>query len=285
MRRRPRFSIEPKYILLVCSIICIVLIIVSFKYKEKLEPVKTIASDVMTPMQKGINTVGQSISDKVEMLTTMQALKDENDKLRKELDSISYDNKILQQEKYELENLRKLYELDQAYPSYPKVAAHVISRDPNNWYNEFIIDKGSDDGFAVNMNVMAGEGLVGIITEVGRNCSKVRSIIDDKSNVTGMFLKTSDYCNVKGNLQLIDKGMIEVELIDKEAKIEDGYEVVTSYMSDKFLQGILIGYVKDITIDSSNMTKSGYLTPAVNFESLNMVLVITELKEKYDDLN
>jgi rod shape-determining protein MreC len=249
-----------------------------------MEPIKTVASDAVTPMQKGINSVGTWIWDKAEMITTMRALKSENDELKEKLDSVTYDNKVLQQEKYELDNLRKLYDLDQAYPSYPKVAAHVISKDANNWYNVFTIDKGSEDGLKVNMNVIADGGLVGIIIEVGRNCAKVRSIIDDKSEVTGMFLKTSDTCNVKGNLELIDKGIIEVEMIDKDDEVEDGYEVVTAHISDKFLQGILIGYVKDIKVDSSNMTKSGNLTPAVDFESLDMVLVITELKEQYDDL-
>ena len=94
-----------------------------------------------------------------------------------------------------------------------------------------------------------------------------------------MFLKTNDQCNVKGNLELIDNGLIEVQAIDKDAKIEEGYEIVTSTISPKYLPGILIGYVSDVTLDSNNMTKSGYLTPAVDFTNLTTVLVITELKE------
>ena len=186
----------------------------------------------------------------------------------------------MQREKYELNSLRELYQLDQKYPSYPKVAARVISKDSNNWYNVFTIDKGSDDGLAVDMNVIAGNGLVGIITEVGHNYANVRSIIDDNSNVSGMFLKTSDTCIVSGNLELIDKGLLEVSYIkNMEAEIQDGYEVVTSHVSDKYLQGILIGYVKDISDDASKTSKSGYLTPAVDFNKLETVLVITQLKE------
>jgi rod shape-determining protein MreC len=280
MRRRSNFSLEAKHLLAICSIVCILFIIVSFKYKEKIQPVKTAVGTVISPMQRGINSVGTWISDKMEIVTTMKKLIKDNKQLQEDLDIALYESKILQQEKYELESLRKLYELDNKYPSYPKVAARIINKDSNNWYNQFCIDKGSDDGFAVDMNVMAGKGLVGIITEVGPNYSKVRSIIDDTSNVSGMFLKTSDKCNVKGNLRLIDKGTIEVEMINKDSKIEDGYEVVTSYISDKFLQGILIGYISNISMDSSNVTKSGYLTPAVDFKSLDTVLVITELKEE-----
>ena len=154
----------------------------------------------------------------------------------------------------------------------------VISSDPDNWYNTFIIDKGSEDGLAVNMNVMAGDGLVGIITDVKKSYSTVRSIIDDDSNVYGTFLKTSDSCIVSGNLQLMNDGVIEVSSISGNAKIEDGYEVVTSQISDKYLSGILIGYVHDLKKDVSNLTQTAYLTPAADFRKLDMVLVITKVK-------
>ena len=198
---------------------------------------------------------------------------------------MSYENKILQQDKYELESLRKLYKLDEKYASYPKVAARVISNDTSNWYNTFLIDKGTDDGLSIDMNVLAGNGLVGIIVETGKNYSRVRSIIDDSSNVSGMFLKTSDTCVVSGNLKMIDSGMIEVTHISKDAEIKDGYEIVTSNISDKYLQGILVGYISNITIDANNMTKSGYVTPVVDFDRLDTVLIITELKKNTAELN
>lgn len=172
MRRKTRLPIEPKVILIAFSLTCFALIIVSFQYQEKLAPVKTFAGEIITPMQKGINSVGTWLFDKAEALTTLEQLREENKQLKEELANISYENKILQQEKYELADLRELYKLDEKYASYPKVAARVISRDSNNWYNQFCIDKGSDDGLSVNMNVIAGDGLVGIITEVGSNWSK-----------------------------------------------------------------------------------------------------------------
>lgn len=282
MRRRSKISIDPKYFLIAFSIICVILIIVSFKFSEKMVPIKTAIGTVITPMQKGINTVGNWIADKVDDFESMKKLQQENEMLTEKVNTLSQDNKILQQDKYELESLRKLFSLNKKYNDYPMVAARIISSETSNWYNTFLIDKGSDDGLTVNMNVIAGNGLVGIITEVGKNYSKIRSIIDDNSYVTGMFLKTQDTCYVKGNLKLLDQGNIEVELINKNAKVEDGYEVVTSPNSNKFLEGILIGYVNNISVNSTNMTKSGYLTPAVDFSNLDMVLVITELKEELD---
>lgn len=280
MRKRTRMTIEPKYILLTCSLLCFILLIVSFRYPEKFLPVKKAVGQVVTPMQKGINTVGSWIYEKKEIFQSVKDLTVKNKELMEQLNTVTYENKILQQEKYELESLRKLYELDEKYAAYPKVAARVISRDSNNWYNQFCIDKGSDNGISVNMNVIADGGLVGIVTQVGSNWAMVRTIIDDKSNVTAMSLKSSDGCNIKGNLELIDTGMIEIEMVDKDADIKEGDEIVTSHTSDRYLQGILIGYVNTLTTDSSNMTKSGYLTPAVSFDSLDTVLVITELKKE-----
>jgi rod shape-determining protein MreC len=283
MRRRTKININPKHVLIALVIICIGLILFSFRYGEKLSPVKEAVGTVITPMQVGINSVGTYISDKLDNLRNINELLDENKELKDQVAVLSYQNKLLLQDKYELDGLRELYALDQKYLDYPKVAARVISKDTNNWYNVYTIDKGTRDGIQVNNNVLAGNGLAGIITEVHYNYSVVRSIIDDNSSVSGMFLKTSDTCVVQGDLQLMDDGKIRVELINKDAKISDGDEVVTSHISPNFLQGILIGYISDITLDASNMTKTAYLTPVVDFERLEEVLIITELKEPLID--
>lgn len=279
MRRRNKINLSPKHILIICIVICISLILISFQFNDKLAPVRGAVGTAVTPMQNGINSVGTLISDRLDIFTNTNKLLNENTQLKNQVNNLSYENKMLLQDKYELDNLRSLYKLDKKYLDYPKVAANVISKDTNNWYNVFTIDKGTRDGLKKNMNVMAGNGLVGIITKAYYNYSIVRSIIDDNSNVSGMFLKTSDNCIVHGDLQLMDKGKIRVELISKDAKIQDGFEVVTSQISPNFLQGILIGYVSDIKLDSSNMTKTAYLTPAVNFDHLEQVLIITQLKE------
>ncbi|HHU74791.1 MAG TPA: rod shape-determining protein MreC [Clostridiales bacterium] len=282
MRRRTKLNINPKHVLIVCVLLCILLIAVSFRFGDKLLPVRNAVSTVITPMQKGINVVGTLISDQLDNFRSVNELLEENAKLKEKVDILTYQNKLLLQDKYELDGLRELFELDKKYIDYPKVAARVISKDSNNWYSVFTIDKGTKDGLEKNMNVIAGNGLVGIIVEANYNNSIVRSIIDDKSFVTGMFLKTSDICYVKGDLELMDENKIRVELIGKDAQVYDGYEVVTSHISPNYHQGILIGYISDIKLDPSNMTKTAYLTPVVDFERLEEVLIITELKEPLD---
>ncbi|GAA4653436.1 rod shape-determining protein MreC [Anaerocolumna aminovalerica] len=282
MRRRTKLNLNPKHVFIAVAILCFALMFLSYQFGDELSPIKTVVGDVISPMQKGINTVGHGLFNQFEKIASFNKLLDENTRLKEELNVLSYENKILLQDKYELDRFRDLYKLDKKYADYPKVAARVIAADPNNGFSTFQIDKGSDDGITVDMNVIAGNGLVGIVESVGKNYATIRSVIDDSSSVYGMFLKTSDTCVVRGDLEKLEKGVIGVEMIKKEADIQDGYEVVTSNISDKYLQGILIGYISNITVDSNNLSKTADLTPAVDFEHLEEVLIITEVKEKLE---
>ena len=278
-KRRKKNWIHPKILYICLSVLCVLLVLLSFKFTDRFAGVKATVGNIVTPMQKGINSVGRYISDKMDLLSSKESMLAENEELRKKLNSLSYDNKILARENSELESYRELYKLDKVYPDYPKVAARVISRDGNNWFPVFTIDKGKKDGIKVDMNVIAGNGLVGIVSEVGESYAKVRAIIDDKSNVSAMFQKTGETCIVKGNMESIYKGYIDIEMISNSAKVEQGDEVVTSHVSDKFLQGLSVGYVKDVISDSAAQTKTAHLVPAVNFDQLENVLVITKLKD------
>ncbi|MGN0505536.1 MAG: rod shape-determining protein MreC [Lachnospiraceae bacterium] len=280
---KKRISIMPKHVLFLLGFLSIVIMFASYKFPSLMLPVRDSLDTVIVPMQKGINYVGRSISDRLKLFQEIESLQAENKELKEQLQQLQYQTEMLVMEKYELNSLRELFELDQKYTEYPKVAARIIARESNGWYNVFTIDKGYEDGILKDMNVIAGNGLVGIVTSVRKNSATVRSVIDDSSKVSGMFLKTSDTCIISGDLSLVmSDGLIKVSMIPLNADIKDGDEVVTSHISDKFQQGILIGFVRDITVDSSNMTKTAYLTPAVDFQHLEEVLIITELKESYE---
>ena len=287
-RRRRRnqkksILILPKHVFFLLLFFTLAIIFVSYRFPAMFQPVRNGVETVIVPMQKGINLIGRSVSDKLAVFGNLKNHQEENRRLQEKVDDLTLMTQMINQEKYELNGLRELYELDIKYPDYKKVAARIIARESNGWYNVFTIDKGTEDGIAVNMNVMAGNGLVGIVTSVRKNSATVRSIIDDNSKVSGMFLKSSDTCVVSGDLNsMITDGRIKVSMIPLDADVSESDEIVTSHISDKFQQGILIGYVTDIKVDSSNMTKTAYLTPVVDFEHLDEVLIITELKESFE---
>ncbi len=276
-------SILPKHVFFLLLFITLAIVFVSYRFPALLQPVRNGVESFIIPMQKGINMVGRSISDKVEMVKNFGNLQKENEELKARVEALTTKNQESSLLKHELNGLWELYNLDVKYPDYKKVAARIIARESNGWYNVFTIDKGSEDGIKTDMNVMAGNGLVGIVTSVRKNSATVRSIIDDSSKVSGMFLKTSDTCIVSGDLNsMMSDGRIKVSMISLDADINESDEIVTSHISDKYQQGILIGYVTDIKVDSSNMTKTAYLTPVVDFEHLDEVLIITELKESFE---
>ena len=280
MRKNNQTNFSSKHILLILCIVCVLLMGLSLITDKVSGPLRAIANYTIVPMQKGINTIGLWMSDFTQNFETIQELRSKNEDLQAELDELTVKNNLLQQDKHELERLRELYALDELYADYKKVGARVTMNDSGNWFSSFVIDKGSNDGITADMNVMAGKGLVGIVTEVGPNWARVRSIIDDASNVSALVLSTSDTCVVNGDLTLMQDGRIRFEMLaNNGTEIKEGEQVVTSHISSKYLQGILIGYISEIHVDSNNLTRSGYITPVVDFEHLREVLVITTTKD------
>ena len=272
---------KSKLLLFFLSLFCGIMIILSFAFNLDQSPLKDVTGFLLTPLQSGINDVGGWLSGKMDYFEDNLDLVTKNEELQAQVDALTVENTQLLQDRDELNSLRDLYELDHKYESYEKVGARVIAKeDGSNWYNQFTINKGTMDGLAVDMNVIAGAGLVGIIVDVGPNWATVRSIIDDYSNVSAEISETSETCIIAGDLKLIDDGKLQlVKLEDPESKAKTGDTIVTSQISDKFLPGILIGYISEIGTDANNLTRSGYVSPVVNFDDIKEVLVIKNLKE------
>ena len=283
-RKREKFTLPSKYLLFILTIICAGTIILTFNTNIFSGSLNTVVGYVVIPFQNGISSVGGWLSNRSEELVQIRSLLAENEALRAQIDDLTIENTILQQDRYELTNLRELYQLDSQYEGYEKIGARIIAKDTGNWFHSFVIDKGEEDGVAVDMNVIAGSGLVGRVVDTGPNWAKVTAIIADNSNVSGKVLATSDYLLVEGDLELYGSGFIRFEkLVDSADKVVVGDKIVTSNISDKYLPNILIGYINTLNVDANNITKSGQLTPAVDFEHLEEVLVILQLKQSIEE--
>ncbi len=277
---RNRFSIPSNYIFLILTILCVSMMILSFTTDLINGPLETAAGYTIVPFQKGIGAAGAWLTGRSDDLKKINELTQENNELKERIDELTIRINDLQRDKYELAELRSLFHLNEQYSDYKKVGARVIGKETGNWFSSFVIDKGSNDGIEPDMNVMSGSGLVGIVTSVGPNWANVRSIIDDSSNLSGMVMSTSDTLIVTGDLELMDEGYIRFsQLIDEDDIVVKGDQVVTSAISNKYLPGISVGFISEIEKDANNLTKSGYITPAVDFKRLNTVLVVTDLKE------
>lgn len=279
MRYDRRKDISPKYLLLAFTIICVIFLIISFFAGEQLRLVKDITGNIVTPVQKGINKIGIWTDTKVENFKEIQALNEENEALKEEIamyktEITNYQNKLA-----ELDELRELYALDESFPEYNKTGARVFAKDSSSFFSVFYIDKGSDDGIKEGMNVLCGEGLAGLVVECHHDYSKVRGVIDDNSSISAKVMPANALCTVEGNLSFYQEGYIIVKNIDKDAKVSLGDKVVTSPISDRYHQGIIIGYVAEISYDTNNLTMTAKLTPATDFTNVSQVLIILDEKE------
>ena len=275
-----------KYFLFGLSLLCVCMIGITTIKGSILNPLRTAVGYVLVPIQSGVNRVGGGLYNELSSVGKLKMALAENETLKTRVDELTEENTRLRSEQFELERLRSLYELDQEYMQYHKIGARIIAKDSSSWFSVFRIDKGSDDGIKEDMNVIAGGGLVGIVTDVGANYATVRSIIDDSSRVSAMAQQSGDSCIVAGDLQLFKEGRLKLSYMEKDDDIKYGDMIVTSNISGKFLPGILVGYATDITVDyNDNLTKSGYLIPAARFDRLQEVLVITDLKDAGPEIN
>ena len=283
-KKGEKFTLPSKYLLFILSVFCIILMLITFGTNVFHKPFTTAFGYVVVPFEKGISNLGGWLSRRSDELVQIRKRMDENEMLKEKVAELTEENTLLYQDRYELNKLRQLFELDQQYSQYDKVGARIIARDAGNWYTSFIIDKGADDGLEEDMNVIAGGGLVGRITVVGPNWSRVQALISDDFHVSGMTLSSEDNLIVSGNLQTMSIGVIDFsQLVDSKGQVQVGDKVVTSDISDKYLPGILIGYINTINQDANNLTKSGSITPVVDFEHLSEVLVITVQKRSYSE--
>ncbi len=275
MARRNR-RITPTNVVVVVSVIFFFMIILTWETRDEISPMEKSISHVIIPVQKGVTFFGDWLTDRVDFVQNIGDLETMNIDLQDKVDQLTYENQILEQSKLELQRLRELQELDSRYADYPKTGARVIGKDPGNWYSVFTIDKGSDDGIAVDMVVLAGAGLVGKIIEVGPGYAKVRSIIDDNSSVSAIVARTNDLCTVRGDLTLFNEGYLAVDYISDEINLVLNDEITTSHLGTVYPPGILIGEVIKIEDNPTTLTQAAFINPYVDFKDLQEVLVINQ---------
>ncbi|QFJ55601.1 rod shape-determining protein MreC [Pseudobutyrivibrio xylanivorans] len=282
-QRKANGGIPSKYLLTFLSIVCIMLLFFSYSTGFSGGPLETIANHIFIPMQKGIDYIGSTIAISSADTKTKEQLIAENEELQEQVNTLNDKIKSYELKMSELDELQKLYELDQSYLDYDTTGARIIGKSTSNWFNTFTIDKGSKDGIQVNMNVIADGGLVGIVSSVGDSYAVVRAIIDDTANVSATISSTEDNCIVSGSLENMTASNVinYSNLADSDNKVAIGDVVVTSNISDKYLPGLLIGYVSSVNLDENDLSKSGTITPVVDFKHLSDVLVIKQLKESY----
>ena len=276
--KRDKSSLRPHAGLLILVGVCLFLLLLSSFSSSFSNTLRSGIDAVLMPMQKGMNTAGRYLFDRIEEQRELSRTQEINKLLSEELAILRAENARLKLRENELNAMRELLDLQQQYPNYDTVGAHIIGKNSSNWYRSFLIDKGSRDGIRVNMNVLADGGLVGIVTAVGDSYATVSTIINDAQYVSAMTSRTQAGCIVAGNLSLYADGLLSLQNIGMEDDIAIGDMIVTSNISELYVPGLLIGFVEEIGTDANRLTRSGTIRPAADFDDLDSVLVVTTLK-------
>lgn len=234
---------------------------------------------VLSPFQQAVSWVGSQVSHVTGSIWEIVTVHEQNRMLRNEVEQLRVQNLEASEALAENERLRTLLGYRQMMTQFDMVGARVIGRDSATWSSVIVIDRGQKDGVNTDMTVVTEKGLVGHILEAGWNTSKVQLILDPRSSV-GTIVQRAE-SRVAGIVQgdLDNPTMPQMVNIPKNADVVEGDVIVTSGFGGTYPKGIVVGIVSSLQNDSGGLLKIGLLEPAVDFQKLEDVMVITESRE------
>ncbi len=236
-----------------------------------LNPVVSGAKVITNPVKGGFTWVGDTFSGWLSFVGDISNMDEENENLRQEVDGLKSENTKLKEIVHENEQLRQEigFQHEHAYDTIP---AAVIGRSLNPGLKIIEINIGSSRGIEENMPVIVSQGLLaGIVTEVFETSSTVLLLPDKQSNVNAVVQDSRASGIVKGQHGLD----LRMELIPQNEEINTGQTIVTSGLAGVFPAGLLIGVAHDIEETPNSLFKEARIEPAVDFDHLEIVFVIT----------
>jgi rod shape-determining protein MreC len=274
--------IKNKYFNLVLATILLIIVIgVSMHNSESFSGIRNIISVPLSPVQDFLTSTGQKVEDIFTSFKDLKTLKEENEALKIKINELEKENRELKSYKDKIEELKQALNLKDKFEDYEVIGANVIAKEPGNWFFVFKIDIGSKDGVEVDYPVVSStNGLVGRIISVDNTSSKVMSIIDEDSAVSGWVLKSGGgHVIVRGDLLLKEEGLCSINYTTIKIDVAIGDVIETSGLGGIYPKGILIGKVKEIREANNELERNAIVQPEVDFKGLQEVFV---LKSKDD---
>lgn len=159
-----------------------------------------------------------------------------------------------------------------------------MSRDPADRYSSFIIDCGSLDGVEVNDPVLANNGLIGIVSDVGPISSRVKTILSPEVKVSVIELVSKDLGVIEGEISLAEKGLVKLSILSEETEIKKHNMIITAGASGIFPKGVPIGHVQEVKRENHGATMYAVVKPLEPIEDIVTVQVITSFKGQGSNL-
>lgn len=276
----PQFSKYKKvFALVAATLVLIWFIFLSLKPREQMSFPEKIVGYTVLPFQKAFGFVETQFNDAYFFFHEIGADKSEKEKLSLEVQNLRDEISKLNDIQRENDRLKQILGLKDQYKEFNQEAAQVIGRDPENWDNIIEINKGTDDGLAVNDPVISvNGGLIGVVNGVGPNWSKVMLITDSDSSVSSIIDRTRDIAVTKGDPIADRYGYVKLTYLAADADIVTDDVIITSGFGGIYPKDIVIGKVKEVKMDSNGLTKFAYVQPDADLKTMEEVVVIKSVK-------
>lgn len=281
-----RFFFRSKQFKIILAIlICLISISVIFTViGGRISPQSNIAGAITAPLRSVATAISNSFSDFVSSLNDGNKIMLENTELEAEINDLRA--KLADYEKISAENefYKKYLEIKEAHPDFKFAQATLISRDADDPYKGFVVNKGSLNGISEHDPVITDAGLVGFVTDVGLNTSKVVTILSPELTLGALDNRTNDSGIVSGSLEFTRNGETKFYNLSRSCSIAVGDYVVTSG-EGVFPKGLLIGTIKTVGNDKYNTSLFATVKPFADIDSLRDVMIITDFKGQGDILS
>lgn len=270
-----------KSITIIGAIILLLLMGLVVDSRARFPMVNRIIITAMSPVTYVVTAIADGVHNTTGYFASLSNLKAENEKLQKEINTLRQDNIDLIAMKAENERLSQLLNFKENHPQLKFQPAKVIGRDIGDLKDTILINQGSNVGLKLNMSVVTGAGLVGIVDSVYPNASRILLINSPRSKIGGMNLRgDSRVAGIVGGVAGQDASL-EMNNMARDADLLPGDTVVTSGYSGHHPAGLIIGTIEEVQKDDGGLTKVATITPSVDFSRLEEVMVVTN----YDDFS
>ncbi|MCU5746061.1 rod shape-determining protein MreC [Staphylococcus sp. SQ8-PEA] len=262
-----KFFKNNKLVVILCAIIVFIALIGMSLRSQSQSPVEQYVADTTSTGQRVLSYPIQFISGSINHLFG----KDDSKSSETKVKQLEAKNQSL-----EAENKKYKKELNiDDISKYDPISSTVISRNPDQWMNSLMIDKGSKNGIKSNMAVMTSDGLVGRITKVNQFSARVDLIsTNSRNNRLSINIQHGDK-NVFGIVDRYDdkSGELIVNDINNKDSVKKGDKVVTSGLADQLPSQLYIGEVTKVENDGYGLAKQVKVKTASNLSDLNHVYV------------
>ncbi len=261
-------------IMLIVTACVLVLATVSAVIGSSLTPQNSVIGAITTSVQSAVTGVSNWFSDIFKKMGDNEELMLENAKLKAQINDLTSDLVDYQKAQQENEFYKKYLGIKEKNPDYVMEPAALISRNADDPYGSFVINKGSLNGISLYDPVITESGLVGYISEVNPSYSKVCTVLDSSIKCGGIDRRTRDVGIVSGELSLAEKGKTKMVNLLRSSGVATGDYIVTPG-GDVFPEGLIIGVVESIHNAKTDTSLYAVILPVVDFSEIRDVMVIT----------